>query len=216
MDLKIGANRLKLSLPAEARGAHARAGEKILDPFEVNRTEGVAGVLALGDGCDFEAFGQFGGEIFERVHGEIHSSGSEGFFNFFCEHALGSDHGESDVGNFVAGGVDDLDFDFMSASTQERGDVVRLPQGKFGTARAYAKFRGFAVGCRRSHFPVRWAAEFRPYGTRSSVSRFPGTTVPGSHLPSLRDWVSAASRLLSYPMILRSSAMPAPLVCRAG
>ena len=32
------------------------------------------------------------------------------------------------VGNFVAHGVNDFDFDFMSTSTQQRGDVIRLPE----------------------------------------------------------------------------------------
>ena len=52
------------------------------------------------------------------MHGEIDSAGGEGFFDFFGEHALGADLGERDVGDFVASGMDDFDFDFVAARAQ--------------------------------------------------------------------------------------------------
>ncbi len=78
------------------------------------------------------------------MHGEVDASGGEGFFDFFgedsfAESGFGADHGERDVGDFVAGGVDDFDFDFMAAGAQEVGDVVGLPQGELGAAGADAE-----------------------------------------------------------------------------
>src|SRR5208282_5913437 len=103
------------------------------------RAEGVARVLTFGDGGDFESWRKFGGQVFQGVHGEIDASGGEGFFNFLGKHALGANHGQSDVGDFVAGGVDDFDFDVVAARAQERGNVVGLPQGELRTARADAE-----------------------------------------------------------------------------
>ena len=70
---------------------------------------------------------------------EIDAVGSEGFFDLFREHALGSNHGQRDVGNLVAGGVDDFDLDLVASGTQERGNVVGLPEGKLGAAGADAQ-----------------------------------------------------------------------------
>ena len=73
------------------------------------------------------------------MDGEINASCGEGFFNFFGEHALGADHRQRDVGDFVAGGVNDLDFDFVATVAQEGGDVVGLPERELGAARADAE-----------------------------------------------------------------------------
>ena len=112
----------------------------------VARAEGVARVLAFGDGRDFESGRKFGRQVLQRMHGEIDAAGGESFFDLFGENsfaksALGADHGQGDVGDFVAGGVDDLDFDFMAARAQQRGDVVRLPEGELRAAGADAEFR---------------------------------------------------------------------------
>ena len=142
MNVEVGADGLELRLSAEAGGADARALRQFLKARIVARAEGVAGILALGDGGDFESWGKFGGQVFQRVDGEIDASGGEGFFNFFREHALGADHGEGYVGDFVAGGVNDFDFDFVATVAQERGDVVGLPEGELGAAGADAELCG--------------------------------------------------------------------------
>src|ERR1700677_3694632 len=80
------------------------------------------------------------------MYGEVDASGGERFFDLFRKHALGADFGESDVGNFVAGGVDDLDFNFVAACAQKRGDVVRLPKGKLRAAGADAEFGWLGIG----------------------------------------------------------------------
>ena len=83
------------------------------------------------------------------MDGEVDAAGGEGFFDFFgedsfAESAFRADHGEGDVGDFVSGGVDDFDFDFVAAGAQERGDVVGLPEGELGAAGADAEVR---AGC---------------------------------------------------------------------
>jgi hypothetical protein len=75
------------------------------------------------------------------MNGQIDTSICERFFNFFREHPFGADHGEGDVGNLVPGGVNDFDFHFVSARAKKCGDVVGLPQGELGAARADSEFR---------------------------------------------------------------------------
>jgi hypothetical protein len=80
------------------------------------------------------------------MHGEIDAAGGEGFFDFFGENSFAespfrADHGERDVGDFVAGGVDDFDFYFVAAGAEKGGDVVGLPKGELGTAGADAEVR---------------------------------------------------------------------------
>src|SRR5579864_625480 len=78
------------------------------------------------------------------MHCEIDASGAKRLFNFLCEHALGADLGQGDVGYFVAGSVDDFDFNFVATSAEKRGDVVGLPEGELGAAGADAESRSVA------------------------------------------------------------------------
>src|ERR1700733_8881801 len=71
---------------------------------------------------------------------EIDASICERFLNFFREHPFGADHGEGDVGNLVAGGVNNFDFHFVSARAKKCGDVVGLPQGQLRAAGADPEF----------------------------------------------------------------------------
>src|SRR6202021_844369 len=87
---------------------------------------------------DFASWGKVGGQVLQRMDGEIDAAGGEGFFNLFGEDsfaqpALGADHREGDVGDFVAGGVDDFDFDLVASGAQQGRDMVGLPQGELGT-----------------------------------------------------------------------------------
>ena len=125
--VEIGTNHLELRLATQARRADARFLRQFLKTRIVARAESVARVLSLSDGGDFESGGKFGRKIFERVHGEIDTAGGEGFFDFLGEHALGADLGEGDAGNFVAGGMNNFNFDFISAGAKQGGDVVGLP-----------------------------------------------------------------------------------------
>ncbi len=60
----------------------------------------------------------FGRQIFQTVHGEVHCVLGQRFFNFLGKHALGSDLGERHIGDLVASGLDNLDFDLVAALAQ--------------------------------------------------------------------------------------------------
>ena len=108
--------------------------------------------MAFRDGGDFESRRKFGGQVFQGMDGQIDAAGGEGFFDLFGENPLpplGADHGEGNVGDFVAGGVDDFDFNFVAARAQKRGDVVGLPECELGAAGADAEFRHLVA---RPHF----------------------------------------------------------------
>ncbi len=161
MNVEIGADGFELSLAAQAGGADTRALGQILKAGIVARAEGVAWVFPFCDGGDFESRWKFGGQVFQRMYGEIDAAGGESVFNFFRENsfsksAFGADHSERDVGDLVAGGVDDLDFDFVAAGAQESGDMVGLPESELRPAGTDAELRhhlrgptsvSFAAGC---------------------------------------------------------------------
>ena len=68
------------------------------------------------------------------MHREIDPLLRQRFLDFLGEHALGADLGESDIGDPVAGGLDDFNFDVMPALLEQRFDVTGLPQGKLRSA----------------------------------------------------------------------------------
>src|SRR5215475_14045196 len=105
----------------------------------MSRAEGIARILALGNGGDFESLGEFSGQVLQRMDGQIDFACGEGFFDFFGEHALRPDLGEGDVGDLVAGGVDDFDLDLVPTGTQQSGYVVGLPESELRTAGADAE-----------------------------------------------------------------------------
>jgi hypothetical protein len=72
------------------------------------------------------------------MHSKIDAPGGERFFDFFREHSLGANHREGYVGNLVAGGLDDFDLDFVTSRTQNRGNVIGLPERELGAAGADA------------------------------------------------------------------------------
>src|ERR1700746_3756775 len=79
------------------------------------------------------------------MHGEIDASGGQSLFDLLRKHALRADLGQGDVGDFVARGVDDFNFNLMSAGAQQRGDMVGLPESELGTAGADAELGGITV-----------------------------------------------------------------------
>ena len=98
--------------------------------------DGVAGILAFGEGGEDEAGGEIGRHILGGMDGEINGSGEEGFFDFLGEEAFGADFAEGDVSDFVAGGLDDFDAGGVACGLELGGDVVGLPEGEFRTAGA--------------------------------------------------------------------------------
>src|SRR4029077_4719923 len=97
VNVEIGADGFELCLPAQAGGTDARAFREVFNFGVMTRAEGVAWVLALGDGGDFESLGKFRGQVFQRVHRKIDASGGERFFDFLGEHSLGAYLGEGDI-----------------------------------------------------------------------------------------------------------------------
>ncbi len=97
----------------------------------------VAGVGAFGDGGEGELRGQFGGEVFERVDGEVDATGFEGFFDFLDEDAFAVEVWRGDEAGLlhaVAGGADDLELDVVAGVAEGVEDVVRLPEGELRAA----------------------------------------------------------------------------------
>ena len=84
---------------------------------------------------------KFRGQVFQTVDREIDAVFGQRFFNFLGEHALGADLGEGNIGNFVAGGLDDFDFDFVAARFEQTLDVIRLPERELRSAGADAQQR---------------------------------------------------------------------------
>src|SRR5208283_2001824 len=143
---EIGANGLKLRLPAQAGRAHSRFLRQILNLRIKPRAESVAGVFTFRDGGDLKSRSKLGGQVLQRMHGEINTSGGEGLLDFFRENslaksALRADLGQGDVGDLVAGSVNDFDLNFVAACPQQSGDVVGLPESKLRAARADAETR---------------------------------------------------------------------------
>ncbi len=64
----------------------------------------------------------------------IHAISRQRFLNFLGEHALGADLGQRDIGNLVAGGFDDFNFDLVSTLLEQRLDVVGLPESQLRSA----------------------------------------------------------------------------------
>ena len=65
---------------------------------------------------------------------KINSIFGKSFLDLFDEHAFRSDFGEGHVGDFVAGGVDDLDCSLVTALAKEFSNVVCLPEGQLRPA----------------------------------------------------------------------------------
>ena len=84
---------------------------------------GVARIFALGNGRQHQARGQFGGQIFQAVDRQVGAAVEQRFFDFLGEKAFAADLGEGDVGDLVAGGLDDFD-----AASRPRGGELRWTQ----------------------------------------------------------------------------------------
>ena len=113
---------------------------------------GVAGVGAQGDGGQREARIERGGQVLERVDGEVDAACGERLLDLLDEDSLavgqrreGGDvvyawaaGGLRRLSQAIAGGVDDLDLHGVACGAQCVGDMVGLPECELGTSRADA------------------------------------------------------------------------------
>ena len=98
--------------------------------------EDVAWVSALGNGSQGEALVDGGGEIFQRVNGEIDLADGERLFYLFDKDALGIERDsvvlrrrdEAGLLHAVAGGANDLDLYGVAVRSQAIRDVIGLPE----------------------------------------------------------------------------------------
>jgi len=69
------------------------------------------------------------------VNGKIDPTLGQCLLNFLGEHSLRADLRERYIDDLVAGSVNDFDLDFMPLRTQERSNVIRLPESQLRAAR---------------------------------------------------------------------------------
>ena len=93
----------------------------------------VAGVLPLGHGGQHQSFGQFGGQIFQAVDGEVRAAIEQRLLDFLGEESLAADFGQRHVGDFIAGGLDDFDAAFVPGGSELGFHPAGLPERELGT-----------------------------------------------------------------------------------
>ena len=59
---------------------------------------------------------------------------SQRLFNLFGKHAFGADFGQGHVSDFVAGGLDDFKFNFVTLFAEQGADVMGLPERELRAA----------------------------------------------------------------------------------
>jgi hypothetical protein len=126
-------------LTSQAAGANARSYWQLFNASVFARAKYIERILPRGNRRNFEAWRKLGGKIFQTVHSEVDAFFSQRFFDLFCEHALGANFGQRDIGNLVAGRLDDFEFDSMSTLTQQGADVVGLPKRELRASGTYAE-----------------------------------------------------------------------------
>src|SRR3954471_20418127 len=94
----------------------------------VQREECVARVFPFRDGRELAPGWKLRRQILQRVDREVHLAGCKRIFDLFGEHPLGADLRERNFSDPVAGGLDDLYLDVVTARAQLGSDVVRLPE----------------------------------------------------------------------------------------
>src|ERR1700730_5060915 len=122
MNLKIRTNGLQLSLTSQTAGANVRLLRQRFDAREFHGTQNVAWIFAGGNRGNFEVGGQLRWQIFQAVHREVNTIVDESLFDFLGEHTLRANLREGDVGDFIAGGLDDLQFHGMALGAEQIGD----------------------------------------------------------------------------------------------
>jgi hypothetical protein len=93
------------------------------------------------DGADAQAGRDLGGQVLERVDGEVDAAFEESGLDLLGEPGLAVEGDQGLVGE-IATGLDDLQLDAQSLATQLLGDPVCLRAGESTAARAESQNRG--------------------------------------------------------------------------
>ena len=137
----VGAEGEDLRAAAWAGGTDAASGGEGVEGPVLFADPDVAGVGAFGDGGEGELRGEFGGEVFEGVDGEVDASLFEGFLDFFDEDAFAVEVGwrdEPGLLHAVARGADDFEFGVIASVAEGVEDAVGLPESELGASAADA------------------------------------------------------------------------------
>ena len=114
MNVEIGTERLQLRLPPQAAGADPGLVGQCLQccctsrEQKTSRASSRAVMAAIS-----KSRREFGGQVLQAVYREIDPILGQGFLDLLGEHALGADFGEGDIGDLVAGGLDDLNLNLV-------------------------------------------------------------------------------------------------------
>ena len=142
-DHQAEAERLELRAPAGRPGADGGAGGQLAEGEPVAGDERVARVLAGGHGGDGRRGIRGGGQVLERVHGEVDPAVGEGGAQRGDEHAGAAELGERGGAVEVALGAHLDELDLVAERAQPVGHPGGLGGGEGGAAGAEAQ-RGHA------------------------------------------------------------------------
>ena len=134
MHVQIRTKRFQLCLATQAAGADTRGLGQVFDRRESHRAECISRIFAGGHCGDCELIRQLRRQVLQAVDSEINSIFGKRFLDLFDEHAFRSNFGEGHVGDFVAGGVDDLDCRVVTAMAKQPGNMICLPEGQLRPA----------------------------------------------------------------------------------
>ena len=138
-DHEAEAQGLELGAAARGAGADGGAGRELTEGEPVARDEGVAGVLALRHGRDRRGVVGGGGEVLERVHGEVDPPVGEGGPQRRDEHPGAAQLGQRRGAVAVALGAHLDQLDLVAEGAQAVGHPGRLGGGEGGAPGAQAQ-----------------------------------------------------------------------------
>jgi hypothetical protein len=139
LNVEIGAQGFQLRLAAQAAGSNPGSLRQGSNAFVLAGTKYVAWILSRRNCGDLKALRKLGGQVLQTMHCQINAARGQCFFNFFGEHSFGANFGEGNVGDFVAGGLDDFNFNFVATLAKQTADVIGLPKRELGTSRPDAE-----------------------------------------------------------------------------
>ena len=122
----VAADVFDLQIGTAARSCAARRNEPVPTRAPVREilqgpaNQGIARIFALRNRGQRQAGRQIGRHVFQAVNGEIDRAREQRLFDFLGEKALRSDLRKCNVGDLVAGGLDDFDAGLSRPSCSRR------------------------------------------------------------------------------------------------